>query len=30
VELDENVARAHLYDGADLHLTPVADPLGFP
>jgi galactonate dehydratase len=30
VELDEDVARAHPYDGGDLHLSPAADPLGFP
>ena len=30
VELDEDVARAHPYDGDDLHLSPTADPLGFP
>ncbi len=30
VELDEDVARAHPYNGDDLHLSPAADPLGFP
>ncbi len=30
VELDEDVARAHPYEGDDLHLTPADDPLGFP
>jgi 2-dehydro-3-deoxyphosphogalactonate aldolase len=30
IELDEEVARAHPYDGDELHLTPAPDPLGFP
>ena len=30
VELDEDVARAHPYNGDELHLSPAADPLGFP
>lgn len=30
VELDEEVARAHPYDGGELHLSPASEPLGFP
>ncbi len=30
VELDEDVARAHPYNGDELHLSPAEDPLGFP
>jgi 2-dehydro-3-deoxyphosphogalactonate aldolase len=30
IELDEEVARAHPYDGDELHLTPAAHPLGCP
>ena len=30
VELNEDVARTHPYDGADLHLSPADEPPGFP
>jgi 2-dehydro-3-deoxyphosphogalactonate aldolase len=30
IELDEDVARAHPYDGRELHLSPADAPLGYP